>query len=84
MRPSLERLKEHRFFMLDKPADYWQQIRNKSFQEVPYKPNPLKYAYLLQNEYPTVSNLVKEPRPTTTSRANTPAVAHEPASEPAV
>ena len=31
MRPSIDRLKEHRLFMLDKPADYWHQIQNKSF-----------------------------------------------------
>ena len=29
-------------------------------KEVPYKPNPMKYAYLLQNEYPTISNLHKK------------------------
>ena len=30
---------------------------------MPYKPNPLKYAYLLQNEYPTVSNLTRTEEP---------------------
>ena len=48
-------------FMELKPADYWTQIQAKSFQEVPYKPNPLKYSYLLQNEYPNISNLHKPP-----------------------
>ena len=59
MRPSIDKLMKHRLFMELKPADYWQKIRAKTFQEVPYKPNPLKYAYLLQNDYPTVSNLQK-------------------------
>ena len=60
MRPSIERLKQHRFFMKNNPTDYWQQIAGKTFGggEVPYKPNPLKYSYLLQNEYPITSNIV--------------------------
>ena len=58
-----------------KPADYWQKIRAKTFQEVPYKPNPLKYAYLLQNDYPTVSNLQKSAaQQPVASRTATPAV----------
>jgi len=61
MRPSIETIKMHRLFMEMKPANYWQQIQSKSFQEVPYKPNPMKYSYLLQNEYPTISNLQKKP-----------------------
>ena len=32
---------------------------------MPYKPNPLKYSYLLQNSYGTVSNLVRRPTPPT-------------------
>ena len=59
MRPTVEKLKKHKLFMQEKPSDYWQQIANKAYQEVPYKPNPLKYAYLLQNNYPVVSNLQK-------------------------
>ena len=47
MRPSIETIKMHRLFMEMKPANYWQQIQSKSFQEVPYKPNPMKYSYLL-------------------------------------
>lgn len=34
----------------------------------------MKYAYLLQNEYPTISSLSKAPAPTATSRNPTPAV----------
>ena len=60
MRPSIDALKKHKLFTQDKPADYWQKIAAKSAQEVPYKPNPLKYSYLLQNEYPLVSNLAKK------------------------
>ena len=57
MRPSIDHLKHHRLFMKDMPADYWQQVASKTFGEVPYKPNPLKYSYLLQNEYPVSSNI---------------------------
>lgn len=57
MRPSIDHLKHHRLFMKDKPVDYWQQVASKTFGEVPYKPNPLKYSYLLQNEYPVSSNI---------------------------
>ena len=46
-RPSIDKLRKHRFFMQEKPANYWAAIQSKSFQEVPYKPNPLKYSYLL-------------------------------------
>ena len=40
---------------------------------MPYKPNPLKYAYLLQNEYPEISNLEKKPAGGPKSRSGTPA-----------
>ena len=42
---------------------------------MPYKPNPLRYAYLLQNEYPTISNLQKPAPKKEASRTNTPVVA---------
>ena len=32
MRPSIENLKRHRFFMNDRPNNYWQLILTKSFQ----------------------------------------------------
>ncbi len=60
MRPPIDALKKHKLFTQDKPADFWQKIAAKNAQEVPYKPNPLKYSYLLQNEYPLVSNLGKK------------------------
>lgn len=71
MRPSIDKIKKHRLFMNDQPADYWTKIQSKSFQEPPYKPNPLKYAYLLQNEYPVTSNLDKQ---RVASRSNTPSI----------
>ena len=60
LRINLDGIKKHRFFLSNKPNDYWQKIANKSFQEVPYKPNPLKYQYLLQNKYKLISNLGKK------------------------
>jgi len=73
MRPSIDTLKKHRMFMQDKPNDYWAKIVTKNFQEVPYTPNPLKYAYLLQNKYPEVSNLTKRSAAAPVSRSETPA-----------
>uniref|UniRef100_A0A7S3CPC5 Uncharacterized protein n=1 Tax=Strombidium rassoulzadegani TaxID=1082188 RepID=A0A7S3CPC5_9SPIT len=37
----------------------WEQVRAKKFDpdDVPYKPNPNKYRYLLQNKYPEMTNL---------------------------
>lgn len=60
LRISWDRIKEHRFFMHEKPADYWEQIAAKKFQQVPYTPNPMKYTYLLQNQYEQISNLQKK------------------------
>ena len=39
----------------------WENMRNKNISpdDVPYKPNPNKYRYLLQNEYEQVSNLTR-------------------------
>lgn len=71
MRPSIDTIKKHRLFLTDKPADYWAKIQSKTLMEPPYKPNPLKYAYLLQNEYPTISNLDKQ---RVASRSNTPSM----------
>ena len=31
MRPTVETLKQHRLFMQDKPANYWQSIKSKSY-----------------------------------------------------
>ena len=45
--------------MQDKPQDYWEKIADKKFQKVPYTPNPMKYTYLLQNQYEEISNLHK-------------------------
>eukprot|EP00353_Schmidingerella_taraikaensis_P010032 CAMPEP_0185574492 /NCGR_PEP_ID=MMETSP0434-20130131/5946_1 /TAXON_ID=626734 ORGANISM="Favella taraikaensis, Strain Fe Narragansett Bay" /NCGR_SAMPLE_ID=MMETSP0434 /ASSEMBLY_ACC=CAM_ASM_000379 /LENGTH=498 /DNA_ID=CAMNT_0028191095 /DNA_START=2150 /DNA_END=3646 /DNA_ORIENTATION=+ len=78
MRPTIEALKKHRMFMQDKSSDYWAKMLSKSYQEVPYKPNPLKYSYLLQNEYPIVSNLTKKKPNAPVSRSETPAQGHKP------
>ena len=39
----------------------WEAMRNKKINEedIPYKPNPNKYRYLLHNEYEEVSNLIR-------------------------
>lgn len=52
---------QHKFFMADQPANFWKLIQSKKANggEVPYKPNPLRYRYLLQNEYEEVSNIEK-------------------------
>jgi len=61
--------------MHDKPADYWYKVASKNFYEVPYKPNPLKYSYLLSNEYPELSNLSKKMNGgKSESRCDTPAL----------
>jgi hypothetical protein len=36
---------------------YWDKVTNKTLADPPYKPNPMKYKYLLQNTYPEKSNL---------------------------
>ena len=48
--------------MHDKPQDYWEKMAAKKYQKVPYTPNPMKYTYLLQNQYEQVSNLHKKTR----------------------
>jgi serine/threonine protein kinase len=57
LRINLDGIKKHRHFTVNKPADYWKLIVDKTAQEAPYKPNPLKYQYLLQNKYKLISNL---------------------------
>jgi hypothetical protein len=39
----------------------WEKIRNKEIdsESIPYKPNPNKYKYLLDNQYEDVSSLLK-------------------------
>lgn len=46
--------------MFDKSQDYWEKIAAKKYQSVPYTPNPMKYTYLLQNQYESISNLTKK------------------------
>lgn len=48
LRLQFKDIKQHKFF-----ADIdWKKVANKELEPVPYKPNPLKYRYLLQNSYP--------------------------------
>ncbi len=56
LRLGWDRIKEHGFFMFNKPTDYWEKIAEKKFQKVPYLPNPMKYKFLLENKYEPVSN----------------------------
>ena len=43
----------------------WDKVRRRQISpdEVPYKPNPNKYRYLLSNTYPDTSNLAKADEP---------------------
>ena len=48
---------DHKFFYSPEgPDKYWKSILHRK-NTPPYKPNPLRYKYLLSNEYETVSNL---------------------------
>jgi len=48
LRLSIEDIKSHKFFSeID-----WKKAAKKQLEPVPYKPNPMKYRYLLQNTYP--------------------------------
>lgn len=43
LRISFTEIKDHRFFSeID-----WKVVENRTLEPVPYKPNPLKYRYLL-------------------------------------
>ena len=49
-------MKQHKFFQeID-----WTLAENRQLTPVPYKPNPMKYRYLLQNTYPIISSIKKE------------------------
>ncbi len=62
-RITIDDIKDHRFFTHEwqtpeKTAEiYWQKVKSKTLADPPYKPNPLKYRYLLQNSYDLKSNL---------------------------
>lgn len=61
---SIPEIKEHRFFVQDwqsqdkTPELYWSKVKAKQVSDPPYKPNPLKYRYILHNKYPEKSNLI--------------------------
>ncbi len=53
LRITIADIKQHKFF-----ADVdWRSVESRKLEPVPYKPNPLKYRYLLQNKYESVSNV---------------------------
>ena len=45
MRISLKAIKNHKFFIgkNNDAAKYWEQVSLKEIEEIPYKPNPMKY-----------------------------------------
>ena len=57
LRISLKDMMKKSFF---KDID-WDKIRRKDIdpESIPYKPNPNKYKYLLDNQYEPTSNLAK-------------------------
>jgi hypothetical protein len=57
LRISVKEMMKKSFF---KDMD-WEKIRKREIDEddIPYKPNPNKYKYLLINEYEEKSNLIK-------------------------
>ncbi|CDW91165.1 camp dependent protein kinase a catalytic subunit [Stylonychia lemnae] len=53
LRLSIDEIKAHKYF-----AEYdWKKVTEKQLSNIPYKPNPLKYKYLLQNKYPPISSV---------------------------
>ena len=48
-RPTISELMKFKFF--DKTN--WQNVKNREFEpsEIPFRPNPMKYKYLLGNKY---------------------------------
>jgi hypothetical protein len=61
----------------------WESIRKKDIDpdEIPYKPNPNKYKYLLENNYEETSNLVRlQPGTSASIPGQTPCTVNEPES----
>jgi serine/threonine protein kinase len=56
LRISLTDIKEHRFFA----HNDWSRVKSKSMGPPPYKPNPMKYRYLLANKYADVQGMNEE------------------------
>lgn len=53
LRLSLGDMRNHRFFSeID-----WRDAETRQLSPVPYKPNPMKYRYLLSNKYEQLSSL---------------------------
>ena len=52
-------MKEHKFFGNKDPLRFWTDVtaRTNERTNIPYRPNPLKYQYLLSNKYQGRSNL---------------------------
>jgi hypothetical protein len=52
-------MKQHKFF-----ADIdWAAAEKRKLEPVPYKPNPMKYRYLLNNQYEKISSLAVPKKP---------------------
>ena len=76
LRISVKEMTKKSFF---KDMD-WESIRNKQQdpEDIPYKPNPNKYQYLLDNEYEEVSNLYRgQPGTAASMPGQTPLTANE-------
>lgn len=58
LRISIENIKQHKFFSdID-----WLLAEKRRLEPVPYKPNPMKYKYLLSNKYDELSSLDALPK----------------------
>jgi len=60
-RISLEGIMHHNFYVGSKAKvevdKYWSDVQNKRQEgSVPFRPNPLKYSYLLSNSYEPIKN----------------------------
>jgi len=53
LRLPIAEIKNHKFF-----GDItWKEVEQRKLEPVPFKPNPLKYRYLLSNKYNSISSL---------------------------
>ena len=52
LRINWDEIRNHKFY-----SDVnWSDVEHKKQKSVPYKPNPMKHKYLLQNTYPLLNN----------------------------
>ena len=52
MRISIEDIKEHKYFQEVR----WKELKERQWGDIPYKPNPMRFKYLLANQYETKTN----------------------------